>query len=122
MFRLRDEFGMTILFSSHMLPEVELLCGRIAILNRGRRVFYGDWRARGKEARRVNLGLKNPASARLVLENSGVTSLGGDLYRMPAGIDLPDLVSALASSGAGVFRVEEVRSSLEDFYMEEMQS
>jgi hypothetical protein len=41
---------------------------------------------------------------------------------MPAGIDLPDLVSALASSGAGVFRVEEVRSSLEDFYMEEMQS
>ena len=122
MFRLRDEFGMTILFSSHMLPEVELLCGRIAILNRGRRVFYGDWRARGKEARRVNLGLKNPASALPVLENSGVTSLGGDLYRMPAGIDLPDLVSALASSGAGVFRVEEVRSSLEDFYIEEMQS
>jgi ABC-type multidrug transport system ATPase subunit len=99
-----------------------LLCGRIAILNRGRRVFYGDWRARGKEARRVYLGLKNPTSALPVLENTGVTSLGGDLYRMPAGIDLPDLVSALASSGAGVFRVEEVRSSLEDFYMEEMQS
>jgi len=122
MFRLRDEFGMTILFSSHMLPEVELLCGRIAILNRGRRVFYGDWRARAEESRRVNLGLNNPSSARPVLENSGVTSLGGDLYRMPAGIDLPDLVSALASSGAGVFHVEEVRSSLEDFYMEEIQS
>jgi ABC-2 type transport system ATP-binding protein len=122
MFRLRDEFGMTILFSSHILTEVELLCGRIAILNNGRRVFYGDWRKRGEEARRVNLGLKNPSSARPVLENSGVTSLGGDLYRLPRGIDLPDLVSALASSGAGVFRVEEVRSSLEDFYMEEMQS
>jgi ABC-2 type transport system ATP-binding protein len=122
MFRLRDEFGMTILFSSHMLPEVELLCGRIAILNKGRRVFYGDWRGRAEESRRVNLGLNNPSSARPVLENSGVTSLGGDLYRMPPGIELPDLVSALASSGAGVFRVEEVRSSLEDFYMEEMQS
>ena len=39
--RLHHELGLTILLSSHLLNEVEQLCTRIAVLNRGRKVFRG---------------------------------------------------------------------------------
>src|SRR5437588_1791239 len=40
--RLHRELGLTILLSSHFLSEVEQLCTRIAVLNRGRKVFEGS--------------------------------------------------------------------------------
>src|SRR5438132_13524293 len=40
--RLQRELGLTILLSSHLLTEVEQLCNRIAVLNRGRKVFEGS--------------------------------------------------------------------------------
>src|SRR5438270_462304 len=39
--RLQKELGLTILLSSHFLSEVEQLCDRIAVLNKGRKVFDG---------------------------------------------------------------------------------
>jgi ABC-2 type transport system ATP-binding protein len=36
-----NESGVTILFSSHILPDVEALCDRVAILNRGKLVKEG---------------------------------------------------------------------------------
>jgi len=121
MLRLRDEHGMTILFSSHMLPEVEMLCQRIAILDKGRRIFYGDWRERTGDHRRVLFGLAKPDLASAVFERADVRGLGGETFLVPRQVEITELVSALASAGAGVFRVEEIQPSLEDFYMEEVQ-
>src|SRR5690348_10235659 len=39
--RLKKELGLTILLSSHFLSEVEQLCDRIAVLNKGKKVFDG---------------------------------------------------------------------------------
>jgi len=38
---LREE-GMTVLLSSHQMNRVEELCDRIFLINRGKRVLYGD--------------------------------------------------------------------------------
>src|SRR5208283_809497 len=38
--RLADE-GITVLLSSHQLPEVQELCDRVAIVDRGRVVYEG---------------------------------------------------------------------------------
>ncbi|MFC2094986.1 ABC transporter ATP-binding protein [Candidatus Bipolaricaulota bacterium] len=38
---LRED-GMTVLLSSHQMNRVEELCDRIFLINRGRRVLYGD--------------------------------------------------------------------------------
>jgi ABC-2 type transport system ATP-binding protein len=32
--RLRDDFGLTVMLSSHLLHEVEQICNRVAITNR----------------------------------------------------------------------------------------
>ena len=40
---LRDQ-GVTVFFSSHILPDVELLCDRVAILNKGKLVESGRLR------------------------------------------------------------------------------
>jgi ABC-2 type transport system ATP-binding protein len=42
---LHRERGMTIVFSSHELAEVQRLCSHVAILRRGELLFAGDWRA-----------------------------------------------------------------------------
>src|SRR5580692_7244990 len=33
--RLRDEFGMTVLFTTHLMEEADALCTRVAIMHRG---------------------------------------------------------------------------------------
>lgn len=39
--RLRDELGLTILLSSHLLQEVERICNAVAIIDRGRVLYQG---------------------------------------------------------------------------------
>ena len=39
--RLRDELGLTIMLSSHLLFEVERICNRVAIINDGRLLYQG---------------------------------------------------------------------------------
>ena len=39
--RLREERGMTVLFNSHLLSEVEQMCDRVAIVRQGRKVYDG---------------------------------------------------------------------------------
>jgi ABC-type multidrug transport system ATPase subunit len=39
--RLRDELGLTILLSSHLLQEVERVCNTVAIIDKGRVLYQG---------------------------------------------------------------------------------
>jgi ABC-2 type transport system ATP-binding protein len=39
--RLRDELGLTILLSSHLLQEVERICSAVAIIDEGRVLYQG---------------------------------------------------------------------------------
>jgi len=40
--RLVDELGKTILFTSHNMYEVEMLCDRIAVINKGKIIYEGS--------------------------------------------------------------------------------
>lgn len=39
--RLRDELGLTIMLSSHLLLEVERVCNKVAIINKGKLLYQG---------------------------------------------------------------------------------
>ncbi|HSP79064.1 MAG TPA: ABC transporter ATP-binding protein [Myxococcaceae bacterium] len=46
---LATERGVTVLFSSHILSDIETLCERVAVLHRGRRVAFGPVEALKRE-------------------------------------------------------------------------
>ncbi len=112
---LRDERGLTVMLSSHLLAEVEQLCDRVAILHQGRMVFCGTWKT---EDLLWRLDVDDWAKALPIFERAGVTVQTGQLVNVPEAVDTADIVASLVHGGVKVRSVERVRKTLEDFYME----
>jgi len=115
---LRDDAGLTVLLSSHLLAEVEQLCDRVAILHEGRLVFCGAWR---RETSLWRISGEPEASLRSVLAGSGLAS-AGTYWEAPGGFDPGETVAALVAAGIRVTAVHPVQRTLEDFYMEQIRS
>jgi ABC-2 type transport system ATP-binding protein len=95
------ERGVSVLLSSHLLSEVELVCDRVAILYRGELVAGGS-------------PAELTAGAGVEVELASGTRTFPDVER--AGI--PALVERLVGDGEQVYGVRAVTSTLEDFYIE----
>jgi ABC-2 type transport system ATP-binding protein len=119
--RLNRERGMTVVLSSHLLSEVEQVCDRIAILNRGRMIFQGHWRDLGGGAdRNVNcfrLQVDDWARAAATFPICGATTSEEGLIALPHEADIADLIAAMVRAGVKVRAVEPVRQSLEQIYL-----
>src|ERR1041385_326152 len=76
--RLHRELGLTILLSSHFLSEVEQLCTRIAVLNRGRKVFEGTLAETKRREQWVRVKTKEFAAALSALRQEGLIIDGRD--------------------------------------------
>jgi ABC-2 type transport system ATP-binding protein len=115
--RLRAEHGLTIMLASHMLPEVEQLCDRIAILNQGRLIFNGDWKTSKLAARRVRFAVNDWARASQILTAHDCTIESDGIAILHEETDIANLVAALVQAGIRIEAVEPLRLSLEDFYL-----
>lgn len=111
--KLRDERGLTVMLSSHLLSEVEQLCDRVAILDGGKLVFCGEWREGPPQWR---LSLDDWAKAAIPLARH-VQEIEGEMVVLRDGVDISDLVSDLVQHGVRVRGVELLRPTLEDFYL-----
>ena len=118
--RLHQEMGLTILLSSHLLSEVEQLCSRIAVLNRGRKVF--DGRIADAKSAPGRLMLKTPdfaKAAALLFERGIITGSSDDRFiALSEGRTVADAVKALAQANVPVDGIWQQERTLEDFYME----
>lgn len=116
--QLRKEKGMTVLFNSHLLSEVEQMCDQVSIIRAGELVYQG---AVG-ELRDDRPGLRLQASPEPVLQKvvaeMGGQLMPGDRWVFPEDTRVPEVVSRLVSAGAEVREVTPVRRSLEDVYLE----
>jgi ABC-2 type transport system ATP-binding protein len=88
--RLRDE-GRTILFSSHILSDAELLCHRVAILSRGRLAGVGT-------------------IAELVAERSGTAARGWEIVL--SGVT-PTLIDRLRPRAVRMTTIDDGRCAIE---------
>lgn len=111
--------NVAVLLNSHMIGEVERVCDRVVILDRGRVVASGTLaELLGRRELRMHLtGLSTEAEARLAA--IGDVERAGDLFTvaLPADDDgeaVPDLVRDLAALGARVHAVEPGRITLEE--------
>ena len=96
---LRDQ-GVGVLLNSHLLSEVELVCDRVVIVDRGRVVTEGRPE-----------GLTAPGGVEVE------TSEG--VHRLPDARreDVPRIVRELVAGGAEVYGVRVVSGTLEDVYL-----
>lgn len=83
--RLADE-GMTILYTSHYMEEVEYLCQRIAIMDRGRIIAHGPI-AEVRALAGDSVVLRIPAAA-------GIADAPFDLEKLRANLNVPMEVRA----------------------------
>ncbi len=116
--RLREEKGMTVLFNSHLLAEVELMCDRVAILRKGKQVFEGAVRGLQDEIPVYQAELEPWDISEDFIREMGGEILGEGKFSLPSETDPADVVAGLVGVGVKVRGFERVKRSLEDVYME----
>lgn len=116
--RLRDERGITVLFNSHLLAEVELMCDRVTILREGAKVFGGAVDALNDGDPLYDAALDPWDRAIEVIRPLGGESAGPGRLQLPSGTDPATVIDRLVHSGIRVKSFAPARRSLEDFYMD----
>ena len=114
--------GKTILFTSHILSDVERLCDRVAIVHRGKVTAYGTLAQLLKpEVQRTEIELANCDDAlRARLEAMGVhtSELEEHLVALVEGESgAREVLEAALAAGARVVSVHEQRETLEDLFV-----
>jgi ABC-2 type transport system ATP-binding protein len=115
--RLRDERGMTILFNSHLLAEVELLCDRVAIIKRGRLLYTGDGTDLRQDTQRYAFQVDDWARLCAVGEPFGARPDGTRHLLLPRELDVAAIVTAAVQAGLKVREVHPHKETLEDLYL-----
>jgi ABC-2 type transport system ATP-binding protein len=121
--RLADE-GITVLLSSHQLPEVQELCDRVAIVDSGRVVYEGalaDLRRHGGTGYRLRTTDDTRALA-MVRAQPGIEHVIGTsptaqgLGFQAEERDVGALSLALAQAGIGILALTPELATLEDLF------
>jgi ABC-2 type transport system ATP-binding protein len=114
--------GKTLLFTSHVLSDVEMLCERVALVQRGRIVAYGRIDELLKpEVRRVEIELGN-VSAELRADLESNVAAMRDLHHcwsvvVEGDARVPAVLGMAMQRGAQVLAVTPHRERLEDLFM-----
>lgn len=99
--RLADELGKTILFTSHNMYEVEMLCDRIAVINKGKIVFEGTPREIREKVEEIKI-----VEIQLVADDAKIEDAFRKLERLPV------VKEIISSNKANEFYT--IRVSVED--------
>ena len=113
--------GMTVFLNSHLLSEVELVCDRVAIIDRGRVVRQGALAELLREslALDLTLGPYDDAALRTIEEYGAIETREARTLRVRLDDpeDVPRLVDALVRAGVAIYAVTPHRSTLEDVFL-----
>ena len=112
--------GKTIFLSSHILPEVEQICDRVVIIDRGRMLRSGPLQEMLEGGHRVEIVVDQLPEG---MEQAAVER-GAAVDRGPHGIRIAidaslkrEIVEMLWSAGADVISMNPLRSSLEELFL-----
>lgn len=114
--KLADEEGVAVLVSSHLLTEIELMCDRIIIIQRGQIVETRDIRASQQSRYRFDIdneGLEVLNSYNYTftqLENFTIVDIERD--------QVPALIAQLVKKNIAIYAVTPYQESLEDQFLQ----
>ncbi|MFC1581957.1 ABC transporter ATP-binding protein [Planctomycetota bacterium] len=117
-----NQEGRTVFFSSHILPDVENACTRVALINEGELIQTGPMAEildTGTQA--IELLIKGEIPAGLP-DTVMVAARPGQLQALtaPDQAAADELLRELTSAGRHIISVNPVRRSLEDFFIDQI--
>jgi len=119
--RLRDEFNLTVLLSSHLLSEIEQLCNRVGIIHEGRLLYQGGPAALVTPNRTYKVRVDDLTAAfELVTKEPGVTVSrnGNSFLRVNADEERISAVNALlVSKEIKVYELSPHQETLEEAFL-----
>jgi ABC-type multidrug transport system ATPase subunit len=112
--------GQTVLLSSHLLAEVQEICDRVGVINRGRLLSESTVaELRGGATLRV-LGLPVDRTLAVVMRVAGddAVKLDGDHVVLTNRTSAPEITRALVADGIDVHEVTTTERTLEEVFVE----
>ncbi len=115
--RLRDERGITILFNSHLLTEVERLCDRVAIIKAGRLLYVGTGAELRQPHQRFVVATDDWDQLAALVGALGGRAATPPVVELPPEADIADLVAQAVQTGLRVRQVTPQQETLEELYL-----
>ncbi|HJY26951.1 MAG TPA: ABC transporter ATP-binding protein [Pyrinomonadaceae bacterium] len=119
--RLRDEFKLTVLLSSHLLTEIEQLCNRVGIINEGRLLYEGEPDALVSPTSLYKIRVDDLSRAfELLTKESAVTvSRNGTsfLHLDTDAESIPAVNALLVANGIKVYELSPAQETLEEAFL-----
>jgi ABC-2 type transport system ATP-binding protein len=123
--------GTSVFMCSHILSDIEVLCDRVAILNRGRLSETGtleELRARAGDDHRIEITIAGTTAEKLssafpALDGAEITpTASGARIEVATERDVDDVLKALRQAGGRLVSVQPVRQSLEELFVREVEN
>ena len=116
----------SVIISTHILPEVEMVCDHVQIIDKGKLVFNGSIEVLKKQriGNKLLIGLRNPPSVDAMLITEGVIeaeSLPNNMMRVRLADDAASadtIVQASVMNDWGLFHIAPDQTSLEDVFVQ----
>ncbi|KXZ20038.1 ABC transporter ATP-binding protein [Bacillus nakamurai] len=117
--KLTREKGMSVIVSSHLLSEMELMCDRIGILQKGELVDIQNVRDEGKEEKDTYFfHIEQGEDALSVLSEFDCVKKKNGLEIKLSKQEVPDVIELLVRQNIRLYEVKIVTKSLEDRFLE----
>ncbi len=116
----------SVIISTHILPEVEMVCDHVQIIDQGKLVFNGPIEVlkRQRLGNKLLVGLRNMPEASALLKVAGVTeveAVSADLVRIRFDDDAnaaEAIVQVAVEQQWGLFQIAPDQTSLEDVFVQ----
>jgi len=116
----------SVIISTHILPEVEMVCDQVQIIDKGKLVFNGsiDVLKRQRIGNKLLVGLRNPPNVEELLKITGVSEaeiLPSGLIRVrfeDGAMPAEAIVQTAVQQGWGLHQIAPDQTSLEDVFMQ----
>jgi ABC-2 type transport system ATP-binding protein len=121
--RLTQEEGLSVIVSSHLLSEMELMCDRVAIIQGGKLIDVRSLQeAKSELQSKIVVEVNDTDSAFQLLsgafDSQKASHLGNRIEIMADRSLIPDIARLLVKAGIDIYGIHATQKSLEDQFLE----
>jgi ABC-2 type transport system ATP-binding protein len=117
----RQKKGATLFFSSHELPEVDMLCDRILLINQGTLVEERPMSPLKDELRNYSITFRGSAAIHDLAQEFGANGEDSIRARFRDKASLLQAIERIASSGGTLIDVVSQEGSLEEYFIQRIE-